>query len=500
MEVPADSIEVGDVVVVRPGEKIPTDGRLTEGSSSVDEKMLTGESMPVGKRPGDAVIGGTLNTTGSFTFRATRVGADTALSQIITLVEESQRSSANVQRVADRATSYFVPAVLMVAVGSFVGWWIAGDLPQAVLASIAVLIIACPCALGVATPAALMVGVGKGAEEGILIRGAEQLEQALKLTTVVFDKTGTLTRGEPTITDVIPLGRDQDKFAPAELLALAAAVEQRSEHPLAQAITAQAAADDVVIPTVDHFESIPGCGVGAKIDGTVVHLGNRVHLRTCGTDVPPEVDELLASLEHDGKTAMLLAVDNHLAGVIAVADTIKDGAADAVADLRKQGIDVVMLSGDNSRTARAIGRQLGIDRVIADVLPQDKAREIQALQAAGEVVAMVGDGVNDAPALATANVGIALGSGSDVAKETGGIILIRDDVRDVATSIKLSRATMRKIHQNLFWAFGYNSAAIPIAAVGLLNPVIAAAAMALSSLSVIVNSATLKRLHLGVRR
>jgi Cu+-exporting ATPase len=499
MEIPADSIEIGDLVVVRPGEKVPTDGELVEGSSSVDEKMLTGESMPVSKRPGDEVIGGTLNTTGSFIFGATRVGEDTALSQIINLVEEAQRSSANIQRVADRVTTYFVPAVLIVAVGSFAGWWIAGDLPQAVLASIAVLIIACPCALGVATPAALMVGVGKGAENGILIRGAEHLEQALKLTTVVFDKTGTLTRGEPTITDVIPLGDDADRLAPVELLRLAAGVEQRSEHPLAQAIVSRAAADNLVIPRIDHFESVPGCGVGARVDGRLVQLGNRSHLRGCGVDVSPDVDDLLSSLEHDGKTAMLFAVDTRLAGVLVVADTVKEGAAEAVADLRDQGIDVVMLSGDNSRTARAIGRRLGIDRVIADVLPQDKAREIQALQAAGENVAMVGDGVNDAPALATANVGIALGSGSDVAKETGGIILIRDDVRDVATAINLSRATMRKIHQNLFWAFGYNTAAIPIAAAGLLNPIIAAAAMALSSLSVIVNSALLKRLRLEVR-
>jgi Cu+-exporting ATPase len=280
---------------------------------------------------------------------------------------------------------------------------------------------------------------------------------------------------------------------------LAAGVEQRSEHPLAQAIVSRAAIDNLELPHIDQFESVPGCGVGAVLDGAAVHLGNRSHLRACGIDIPPEVDERLGALEHDGKTAMLLAVDSQLVGILGVADTVKDGAAEAVAALREQGIDVVMLSGDNSRTARAVGRQLGIDRVIADVLPQDKAREVQALQAAGENVAMVGDGVNDAPALATANIGIALGSGSDVAKETGGIILIRDDVRDVATAIDLSRATMRKIHQNLFWAFGYNTAAIPIAAAGLLNPIIAAAAMALSSLSVIVNSAALKRHRMEVR-
>jgi Cu+-exporting ATPase len=470
MEVPAETLEVGDLVVVRPGEK----------------------------NPGDAVIGGTMNATGSFRFRASRVGSDTALSQIIALVEKAQGSSAQIQRVADRVTAYFVPAVMIVAFGSFAGWWITGDLPQAILSFIAVLIIACPCALGIATPAALMVGVGKGAEAGVLIRGAEYLEQALRLTTVVFDKTGTLTRGEPAVTDIIALGTagNGTTIGPDHLVLLAAAAELRSEHPLGQAIVRRAAMGAEVIPEPESFTAIPGCGVRVSVDGADVLLGNRRLMARNAVELTPEIESRLRSLEQDGKTATLVAVDRRLAGIVAVADTIKDNAAEAVAALQRQGVQVVMLTGDNEQTAQAIARQVGIQRVIANVLPEDKAREIQRLRDAGEIVAMVGDGINDAPALATANIGIAIGSGSDVAKETGGLILIRDDLRDVAVAIRLSRATMRKIRQNLFWAFGYNTAAIPVAAAGFLNPIIAAAAMALSSLSVITNSATLKRLHL----
>ena len=498
MEVPAETLEVGDVIVVRPGEKIATDGELVDGTSSVDEKLLTGESMPVAKQPGDAVIGGTINATGSFRFRASRVGSDTALSQIIALVEQAQGSSAQIQRVADRVTTYFVPLVMIVAFGSFAGWWIAGDLPQAVLSFIAVLIIACPCALGIATPAALMVGVGKGAEAGILIRGAEYLEQALHLTTVVFDKTGTLTRGEPAVTDIVPIAGDSDTAAldPDRLILLAAAAELRSEHPLGQAILRRAAMTSKPISEPDSFEAVPGHGVHVTADGADVLLGNRRLMSRSRVPLDNDVETSLQTLEQDGKTAMLIAVNGHLAGIIAVADTIKDNAVQAVADLGRAGVQVVMLTGDNEQTARAIARQVGIERVIANVLPQDKAQEIQRLRDAGETVAMVGDGINDAPALATANIGIAIGSGSDVAKETGGLILIRDDLRDVGVAIRLSRATMRKIRQNLFWAFAYNTAAIPIAAAGLLNPIIASAAMALSSLSVIANSATLKRLNL----
>jgi len=498
MEVPSETLLVDDVVVVRPGEKVPTDGEVIDGASAVDEKLLTGESIPVEKTSGDLVIGGTVNATGAFRFRATRVGAETTLNQIITLVEEAQTSSTQIQRIADRVTAYFVPAVVLVALASFVGWTVAGNLPQAILAFIAVLIIACPCALGIATPAALMVGVGKGAEAGILIRGAEHLERAVKLTTVVFDKTGTLTKGEPTVTDVVvlpgPGGRPD--LSEADVLRLAAAAEASSEHPLAAAIVRRAAMDGTELPAAASFEAIPGCGVCVRVDGCEVLLGNRRLMTERAITISDDAEATLLRLEEDGKTAMLLAVDCHLAAVIAVADTVKDRAREAVAELQSDGIDVVMLTGDNERTARAIGRELGIDRVIAGVVPQDKAREIQRLRDTGEVVAMVGDGINDAPALATADIGVAIGSGSDVAKETGGLILVRDDLRDVAVSIRLSRATMRKIRQNLFWAFGYNTAAIPVAAAGFLNPVIAAAAMALSSLSVITNSALLKRLRI----
>ena len=489
MEVPADSVQVGDVVVVRPGANIPTDGTVIEGASSVDESMLTGESMPVEKAPGAQVLGGTMNTTGSFRFEATRVGADTALSQIIHIVEEAQATSAPIQRIADQVTRVFVPSVVGVAVLAFVGWWIAGDFPQALLSFIAVLIIACPCALGIATPAALMVGVGKGAEKGILIRGGEVLERAQSLTTVVFDKTGTLTKGEPNVTDVIAFGARTE----AEILGLAASAEQGSEHPLAQAIVRGAHHRGQKLLSTDAFESVPGEGVLVRVGGKRLALGNRRLLADQGINLESAEPEMLR-LELEGKTAMLLGIDGALAGIVAVADTLKPEANEAVELLQKQRVELVLLSGDNKRTAEAIARQVGISNVIAEVLPADKAAVIKELQSRGKVVAMVGDGVNDAPALAQADIGVAIGSGSDVAKETGGIILVKDDVRDVAMSILLSRATMRKIKQNLFWAFFYNSVGIPIAALGYLNPIIAAAAMALSSLSVIINSSLLRRL------
>ncbi len=493
MEVPAESVMVDETVVVRPGEKIPTDGVVLEGASSVDESMLTGESMPVEKAPGAQVIGGTLNRTGLFRFKATRVGAETALAQIIKMVEEAQASSAPIQRIADQVTGYFVPAVVGIAILSFSGWWLAGNFPQGLLAFIAVLIIACPCALGIATPAALMVGVGKGAESGILIRGAEILERAQKLTAVVFDKTGTLTRGEPNVTDIIALG----KLDEAQVLRFAAAVEAGSEHPLGEAIVRAAKHRGLELPKVTGFEAIPGHGIRGETEGHPVLLGNRRLFQREGIGTNA-AEEHMTRLEAEGKTAMLLGCDGQLAGVIAVADTLKPESREAVAALLREGVEVILLTGDNPRTAQAIARELGIERVIAEVLPADKATVIQEMQKQGRVVAMVGDGVNDAPALAAADIGIAIGSGSDVAKETGGIILVRNDVRDVVASIRLSRATMRKIKQNLFWAFFYNSVAIPVAALGFLNPVIAAAAMALSSLSVIVNSALLKRLELSV--
>ncbi|MDX1251537.1 MAG: heavy metal translocating P-type ATPase [Gammaproteobacteria bacterium] len=491
MEVPAESVMVDETVVVRPGEKIPTDGLVLEGNSSVDESMLTGESMPVEKAAGSAVIGGTLNRTGLFRFKATRVGAETALAQIIKMVEDAQASTAAVQRLADKVTAYFVPAVVAIAFLAFFGWWAAGNFPQGLLAFIAVLIISCPCALGVATPAALMVGVGKGAEAGILIRGAEVLERAEKLTTVVFDKTGTLTRGEPNVTDIVALGAATE----ADILRLAAAVEAGSEHPLGEAIVRAAQHRELVLPKVADFEAIPGHGIRGQVEGRQVLMGNRRLFAREGIDTAP-AEETMSRLETEGKTAMLVGWDGMLSGIIAVADTLKPEAQEAVLALRQEGVEVILLTGDNQRTAQAIAVQLGITRVIAEVLPGDKARIIQELRQQGKAVAMVGDGVNDAPALAVADIGIAIGSGSDVAKETGGIVLIKNDVRDVVAAIRLSRATMRKIKQNLFWAFIYNTVGIPIAALGFLNPIIAAAAMALSSLSVIVNSATLKRARL----
>lgn len=493
VDLPAENVMAGEFLVVKPGEKIPTDGDVSDGQSTVDESMLTGESMPVDKHPGSPVIGGTLNGSGVFTFKASRIGADTALAQIIKMVEEAQSSTAQIQRLADQVTGYFVPAVVAVALLALVGWSLAGNFPQGLLAFIAVLIISCPCALGVATPAALMVGVGKGADNGILIRGGEVLERAEKLSTVVFDKTGTITRGEPDVTDVISLGSALEN----EVLKLAAAVESGSEHPLGAAIVRAARHRDINLPKATGINGIAGHGIEGSIDSRKIWLGNRRLFARQGISTEA-AEEHLIRLEADGKTAMLVGVDDRLVGVIAVADTIKPEAAEAVAALKASGIKVVLLSGDNHRTAEAVARQVGIERVIAEVLPDDKVAVIRQLQSEGQVVAMVGDGVNDAPALATADIGIAIGSGSDVAKETGGIILLKNDVRDVVNAIKLSRATMVKIKQNLFWAFIYNSIGIPIAAFGLLNPIIAAAAMALSSLSVIANSALLKRARIGL--
>ncbi|WP_223434236.1 MULTISPECIES: heavy metal translocating P-type ATPase [unclassified Pseudomonas] len=493
VDLPAENVMAGEFLVVKPGEKIPTDGDVSEGQSTVDESMLTGESMPVDKHPGSPVIGGTLNGSGVLTFKASRIGADTALAQIIKMVEEAQTSTAQIQRLADQVTGYFVPVVVTVALLALLGWSLAGNFPQGLLAFIAVLIISCPCALGVATPAALMVGVGKGADNGILIRGGEVLERAEKLSTVVFDKTGTITRGEPNVTDVIPLGAASEH----EVLMLAAPVESGSEHPLGAAIVRAARHRGISLPKAIGINGVAGHGIVGSIDSRKIWLGNRRLFARQGISTEA-AEEHLIGLEADGKTAMLVGVDDRLLGVIAVADTIKPEAAEAVAALQASGIKVVLLSGDNHRTAEAVARQVGIERVIAEVLPDDKAAVIRQLQSEGQVVAMVGDGVNDAPALATADIGIAIGSGSDVAKETGGIILLKNDVRDVVTAIKLSRATMVKIKQNLFWAFIYNSIGIPIAAFGLLNPIIAAAAMALSSLSVIANSAMLKRARIGL--
>ena len=490
IEIPSESVMVDEIVVVRPGEKIPTDGIVVEGHSSIDEKMITGESIPVEKEAGDEVIGGTINKVGTFKFRATRVGADTTLSQIIKMVEEAQASTSNIQRLADKVASYFVPAVIGVAFFSVIGWVLMGNYTMALLSFVAVLIIACPCALGIATPAALMVGVGKGAELGILIRGGEYLERAEKLNAVVFDKTGTLTKGEPEVTEVITFdGREEDVILAASI------AEKGSEHPLAEAIIKRAKMMNLSIPDAEAFEAIPGHGVKVTFNGKEILIGNRRLMKDSGIPVEDK-ETIISGLEEKGNTVMIVAEDNRLKGFIAVADTLKEHAEDVVKGLKAEGVQVVMLTGDNERTAKAIAAQVGIDRVIANVLPGDKAKVIKELQAEGKVVAMVGDGINDSPALAQSDIGIAIGSGSDVAKETGGIILVKDDLRDVIRSIKLSRATMRKIKQNLFWAFFYNTAAIPIAAFGLLNPIIAAAAMSISSLSVVTNSATLKRVKI----
>ena len=490
VEILAEEIMTGEIVVVRPGEKIPVDGIVTEGESSVDESMITGESIPVMKRKGDEVIGATMNKNGLIKFRATKVGSETTLMQIVKMVEEAQASSAPIQRIADRVSSYFVPAVIAVALLSFAGWWlIGGNFTMAILAFVAVLIISCPCALGIATPAALMVGVGKGAEAGILIRGGEYLERAHKLQTVVFDKTGTLTKGTPEVTDVVPAG----KYSIEDILAIAAAAESGSEHPLADAIIGEAKKRRVAIRKASSFEAVSGKGIKAMLGKKAVAVGNRKMMSDHAVKISEDIEDKIKALEYDGKTVVIVSADSALAGLIAIADSLKEHSAEAVKELGAIGIESVMLTGDNERTANAIASQVGIRRVIANVLPHEKLEVIKKLQAEGKVVAMVGDGINDAPALAQADIGIAIGSGTDVAKETGGIILIKDDLRDVTKGIKLSRATMKKIRQNLFWALAYNSAAIPLAALGYLNPIVAAAAMALSSLTVVVNSALLKR-------
>ncbi|TRZ55192.1 heavy metal translocating P-type ATPase [archaeon] len=491
VEILAEEIMAGEIVVVRPGEKIPVDGLVIEGESSVDQSMVTGESMPVAKKKGDEVIGATINRHGMIKFKATKVGSETTLMQIVKMVEEAQASSAPIQRMADKVSSYFVPAVIGIALLSFAGWWlIGGNFTMAILTFVAVLIISCPCALGIATPAALMVGVGKGAEAGILIRGGEYLERAHKLNTVVFDKTGTLTKGKPVLTDVVAYN-----ISEKAVLHLAAIAEKSSEHPLAEAILNGAKEKGIEIEDAQHFKAVPGMGIEAKFGKIEILLGNRKLMADKKISVEKIAGDM-EKLEGDGKTAMILAADGVIMGLVAVADTLKEFSAEAVKELDSIGIESVMLTGDNERTAKAIALQVGIKRVIANVLPHEKLDVIKKLQAEGKIVAMVGDGINDAPALAQADIGIAIGSGSDVAKETGGIILIKDDLRDVVKGIKLSRLTMKKIKQNLFWALAYNAAAIPLAAFGFLNPIIAAAAMALSSLTVVGNSALLKRMKI----
>jgi Cu+-exporting ATPase len=499
-EIPVEDVVVGDEVVIRPGEKIPVDAQVLSGSSAVDESMVTGEPMPVTKRAADTVIGATVNGTGSLRVRASKVGADTMLAQIVRLVQQAQASKAPIQRLADAASAYFVPAVIAIAIATFAIWFTVGPAPALTLAlvsAVAVLIIACPCALGLATPLSIMVGTGKGAQAGILIRSAEALETAHKLDTVVLDKTGTITAGKPALTDVRPAGG----LTEDDLLTLVAAAEADSEHPLAAAIVAGARERGLILPAAIGFDSITGKGVQATVDGHAVLVGTARLLGDVGIDTAA-LGATAADLSAQGKTPVLAAVDGTAAGVLAVADTVKDDSAAAIAALRHMGVEVVMLTGDNQRTAAAIAAEVGVERVLAEVLPEHKADAVRRLQAEGRRVGMVGDGINDAPALAQADVGLAIGTGTDVAIEAADITLISGSLAGVVTAIRLSRATMRNIRQNLFFALAYNAVGVPIAAGALypvwgirLSPIIAAAAMALSSLSVVTNSNRLRRWH-----
>jgi Cu+-exporting ATPase len=497
-EIPVEDVQIGDVLAVRPGEKIPVDGEIVDGRSSIDESMVTGEPIPATRGPGETVIGATINQTGAFRFRATKVGADTMLAQIVKLVEEAQASKAPIQRLADLVASYFVPAVIFIAIATFVVWFVVGPIPAltfALVSAVSVLIIACPCALGLATPLSVMVGTGKGAEHGVLIRSAEALETAHKLNTVVLDKTGTITKGEPALTDAEPV----DPFTEDELLRLVASAERSSEHPLGEAIVRGAEGRGVTLAEPSDFDSLTGRGVQAVVDGRSVLVGTRQLLADREIDASG-LEASAARLSEQGKSAIFAAVDGSPAGVVAVADTLKDDSVRAVRALRELGLEVVMITGDNRRTAEAVARQVGIGRVLAEVLPEDKAREVRRLQDEGKLVAMVGDGINDAPALAQADVGIAIGTGTDVAIEAADVTLISGALGGAVTSVGLSRAAMRNIRQNLFFAFVYNALGIPVAAGALypkfgvlLSPMIAAAAMAVSSLSVVANANRLRR-------
>ena len=501
ISIPVEEVAVADILLVRPGEKLPVDGRVIEGNSAIDESMITGESLPHDKRSGDEVIGATVNKTGLLKIQATKVGQDTVLSQIAKLVEEAQVGKAPLQRLADRVSAYFVPAVILIATASGLFWYfVAGiGLAFSLLAFVSVVIIACPCALGIATPAALLVGTGKGAENGILIKGGDQLEEAGKINTIIFDKTGTLTKGQPSVTDIVPIG----KLTEIQVLRYAGAVEKGSEHPLAEAVVNVAQSKRLELSDPTGFEALPGLGVKATVEGREILLGNQELMSKFSVPVEAYSDKV-TDLQDQGKTVSLLAVDRQPVALLGLADTVKESSAPTVKALKKMGLKVVMLTGDNERTAKAIATTLGIDTIFANVRPDEKEDIVRKLQKNGKV-AMVGDGINDAPALAAADVGIAIGSGTDVAKETGGIILIKDDMTDVPKALELSKATVRKIKQNLLWAFVYNVALIPIAA-GLLVPflgpgiyqvlpLLAGAAMAISSVTVVSNSLLLRRFN-----
>ena len=488
-EIPIEKVEIGDIIMVRPGERIPVDGAIIEGNSAIDESMITGESIPIDKTIGDEVIGATINKFGSFKFEATKIGKDTVLSQIIKLVEDAQGSKAPVQRLADKISGIFVPVVVAIALITFLGFYfIKGSFNTGLINAVAVLVIACPCALGLATPTAIMVGTGKGAENGILIKSGEYLERAHQMDTIIFDKTGTITKGEPEVTDILTFNSlDRD-----ELLRITATIEKASEHPLGQAIVRKGEEELLKLTEPESFMAVPGKGLKAELEGKQVYIGNRKLMEDARISIEQAEKELLR-LEKEGKTAMIAAIDGKISGIIAVADQIKESSKKAIEDLKDMGLEVYMITGDNERTAYAIGKEVGITKILAEVLPENKAEVVERIKKEGKQVGMVGDGINDAPALVAADVGFAIGTGTDVAMEAADITLMKGDLTSIVTAIRLSHKTMRTIKQNLFWAFFYNSVGIPFAALGFLNPMVAGAAMAFSSVSVVANSLRLKK-------
>ncbi len=505
-EIPVEEIVEGDLMIIRPGERVPTDGMIMDGSSSIDESAITGESIPVDKAKGDEVIGATINKNGLLKVKATKIGQDTVLSQIITLVEQAKMGKAKLERMVDQVAKYFVPAIVIIAIGVFLGWYYIGNagLTYSILAFVSVMIIACPCALGLATPAALMMGAAKGAENGILYKGGEYIEIASKVNLVVFDKTGTLTEGKPSVTDILTF----NQIDSSELLKLAAIAESGSEHPLARAVITKAKEEGISVVSPDSFEAIAGHGIRASYSNHNIIIGNRKIMIDNNISIPGNIEERLLELEQDGKTAILVSIKNYLSGIIAISDTIKEGAKEAILELKTNAIESIMLTGDNERTAKAVASKIGIERIVSQVLPRQKEETVSVIKTKeNKVVAMVGDGINDAPALAKADLGIAIGSGTDVAKETGGIILIRNDIRDVVIALELGKKTVSKIKQNLFWAFAYNTGLIPIAAGALVPflglsvfgwlPILAGLAMAMSSVTVVTNSLLLGRYKTG---